>query len=184
MVTEPHRLRALSHRVRLELIGALQLHGQLTATEAGHVTGYSPTTCSFHLRQLAKYGFVEEVQPPSGSGRQRPWKLSHLGLAIRTDAGEVKAGSAAELLLRSTRVRCFSRYERWLAGKTDVDASWRDAASLSEAVLLASEPELQELTNELKAVVTAWHERVTARPSTPDMRPVQLVALAFPVLDD
>ena len=58
-------LRALAHPVRVALIETLSVEGPLTATEAGERIGESPTTCSFHLRQLAKYGFVEEA----GAGR-------------------------------------------------------------------------------------------------------------------
>lgn len=51
----------MAHPVRVALLEALSLQGPMTATEAGERIGESPTTCSFHLRQLAKYGFVEEA---------------------------------------------------------------------------------------------------------------------------
>ena len=44
----------------------------MTATQAGEALGESPANVSFHLRTLAKYGFVEEA--PGGTGRQRPWR--------------------------------------------------------------------------------------------------------------
>ena len=65
-VNDPKTLRALTHPVRLALLEALALEGPLTATAAGELIGESPTTCSFHFRQLAKYGFVEEAA--SGPG--------------------------------------------------------------------------------------------------------------------
>lgn len=55
--------------VRLALLEVLTFRGPLTATEAGQLIEESPTTCSFHLRQLAKYGFVEEGW--GGAGRRR-----------------------------------------------------------------------------------------------------------------
>ncbi|WP_423202937.1 winged helix-turn-helix domain-containing protein [Micromonospora kangleipakensis] len=66
-------MRALSHPVRLALMEALG-EGPLTATQAGELIGEIPTTCSFHLRQLARYGFVEEAG--GGRGRARPWRLT------------------------------------------------------------------------------------------------------------
>ncbi|HXC45240.1 MAG TPA: helix-turn-helix domain-containing protein, partial [Solirubrobacteraceae bacterium] len=71
-LSDARTMRALSHPVRLALIETLGLAGPLTATQAGERIGESPTTCSFHLRQLAKYGFVEEAG--GGSGRARPWR--------------------------------------------------------------------------------------------------------------
>ncbi|HWD74930.1 MAG TPA: helix-turn-helix domain-containing protein, partial [Solirubrobacteraceae bacterium] len=70
-VTDPRSLRGLAHPVRLALIGLLRREGPLTATQAGERIGESPASCSFHLRQLAKYGLVEEAG--AGPGRRRPW---------------------------------------------------------------------------------------------------------------
>jgi DNA-binding transcriptional ArsR family regulator len=67
-------IRALAHPVRIALLEALVDAGTLTATEAGEHVGESPANASFHLRQLAKYGFVEEAE--GGTGRRRPWQLA------------------------------------------------------------------------------------------------------------
>ena len=37
--------------------------------------GESPANCAFHLRTLAKYGFVEEAG--GGRGRERPWRQTY-----------------------------------------------------------------------------------------------------------
>ncbi|HWJ42006.1 MAG TPA: helix-turn-helix domain-containing protein, partial [Solirubrobacterales bacterium] len=66
-LTDPRALRAMAHPTRLELIGLLRRGGPLTATRAARQIGESPASCSFHLRQLAKYGLVEEA----GGGRGR-----------------------------------------------------------------------------------------------------------------
>jgi len=60
-VSDARRLRALTHPVRLALIGKLVLHGPLTAAAASELIGEPPSTCSFHFRQLAKYVVVEEA---------------------------------------------------------------------------------------------------------------------------
>ena len=54
-------MRALTHPVRLALLDAGNSQGPLTATQAGELIGEPPNTCSFHFRQLARYGFVEEA---------------------------------------------------------------------------------------------------------------------------
>ena len=36
----------------------------ISALEAGELIGESPTTCSFHFRQLEKYGFTEVAALP------------------------------------------------------------------------------------------------------------------------
>ena len=76
-LTDPKAMRALAHPVRLALLEAFADTDTLTATEAGERVGESPANASFHLRQLAKYGFVEEAD--GGTGRRRPWKLKKGG---------------------------------------------------------------------------------------------------------
>src|SRR5688572_19612935 len=77
-IVDPRAMRALTHPVRIDLIEALAMYGPLTATAAAEHIGQSPTTCSFHLRQLAKYGFVTSAAKPGA--RERPWKLERYGL--------------------------------------------------------------------------------------------------------
>ena len=93
-LTDSQTLRALTHPVRIALIEALLLGGAMTATEVGERIGESPTTCSFHLRQLAKYGFVEEAG--GGKGRSRPWRLTSIGMqfAPRTRPGNRDRGGS------------------------------------------------------------------------------------------
>lgn len=71
---DPRALRALAHPTRLALVGLLRRHGPLTATQAAEHVGESPSSCSFHLRQLARWGLVEEAG--GGTGRQRPWRAT------------------------------------------------------------------------------------------------------------
>src|ERR1700677_5032717 len=76
-ITDARTLRALAHPVRIALFEELALGGAMTATAIGERIGETATTCSFHLRQLAKYGFVEEAG--RGKGRARPWRRTSLG---------------------------------------------------------------------------------------------------------
>jgi len=90
-VTDPRVLRALAHPIRLALLGLLRREGPLTATRAGELLGEVPASCSFHLRQLARYGLVEEAG--GGVGRQRPWRAT----ALSTTWPAVPAGPATVL---------------------------------------------------------------------------------------
>src|ERR1700736_5177120 len=73
-LTDPRALRAVAHPVRLQLVGLLRREGPLTATQAAERLRQSPASCSFHLRQLAKHGLVEEAG--GGRGRERPWRAT------------------------------------------------------------------------------------------------------------
>src|SRR5262249_61369493 len=69
-ITDARAMRALAHPVRLALLEALVHAGTLTATQASELLGESPANCAFHLRTLAKYGYV--VEAGGGRGRGRP----------------------------------------------------------------------------------------------------------------
>ena len=81
-LTDPKAIRALAHPVRMALLEALGHAGTLTATQASEMLGESPANCAFHLRTLAKYGFVEEAG--GGRGRERPWRQTYDGMSWQT----------------------------------------------------------------------------------------------------
>ena len=106
-ITDPKAMRAMAHPIRLALLEALTDAGTLTATEAGELVGESPANASFHLRQLAKYGFVEEAE--GGTGRKRPWKLVHLGMSFTDVHDDPETATAARGLDRVLRDRYLAR---------------------------------------------------------------------------
>jgi DNA-binding transcriptional ArsR family regulator len=65
---------ALGHPIRVALLDLLAQRGTVTATEAARELGESSGACSFHLRQLERYGHVEEAE--GRRGRVRPWRLA------------------------------------------------------------------------------------------------------------
>ena len=80
----------------------------LTATEASELIGESPSNCAFHLRTLAKYGFLREA---AGSNRrERPWTLAYpSGVHINPRPGDPQATLAAGALIRTILGRWLSR---------------------------------------------------------------------------
>ena len=143
-LTDSRTLRALTHPVRIALIEALLLGGAMTATEVGERIGESPTTCSFHLRQLAKYGFVEEAG--GGKGRSRPWRLTSVGMQFATAHDDPETEMAAGALVRMLRERQFGRYLTWLETNKNFPREWRDAAGSSESLIYLTAGELESST--------------------------------------
>ena len=180
-LTDSQTLRALTHPVRIALIEALLLNGAMTATEVGERISESPTTCSFHLRQLAKYGFVEEAG--GGKGRSRPWRLTSTGMQFSSVHADPETELAAGALVRMLRDRQFARYRTWLETNQDFPREWRDAAGSSESIIYLTPGELDELSEEVLALVLPrFRERLTdpaRRP--PDAVPVEILMLAYPI---
>jgi DNA-binding MarR family transcriptional regulator len=73
VLDDPGRLKALSHPLRRRILHRLRAHGAATSTTIGEVLGANTGTTSYHLRQLEKYGFIEEIAERS-TGRERWWR--------------------------------------------------------------------------------------------------------------
>jgi DNA-binding transcriptional ArsR family regulator len=83
-VTDPRTLRALAHPLRTGLLALLRAEGPSTASRLGQRVGESSGTTSYHLRQLAALGFVEEVAG-RGTARERWWRAMHRSTRWRTE---------------------------------------------------------------------------------------------------
>jgi predicted ArsR family transcriptional regulator len=180
-VNDARTLKALAHPVRVALMEALSVEGPITATEAGELIGESPTTCSFHLRQLAKYGFVEEAG--GGKGRARPWRLPHRGLNISSDNDDPEAAVAAGTLARMWRENQLRRLEHWRDTRSSYPEQWRSAATHSESLMWLTAEELKELNEDLlEILMTRFEERRTDPSLRPEgSLPVEVLLFNYPV---
>jgi DNA-binding transcriptional ArsR family regulator len=180
-VTDARTLRALAHPVRIALIEALILGGAMTATEVGERIGESPTTCSFHLRQLAKYGFVEEAG--GGKGRARPWQMTSIGFSFASAHDDAESEIAANALLHLLRERQLGRYQHWLETKASYPRIWRDAANDSEYLFYLTVEELNQLNHDLATLLIPRFSERIADPSTRPAGsvPVELLLFSYPI---
>jgi DNA-binding transcriptional ArsR family regulator len=144
---DPRAMRALAHPVRLALLEVLADEGQLTATEAGERVGESPANASFHLRQLAKYGFVEEAE--GGTGRKRPWKRRHVGLRFTDVHDDPETAGAARALDRTFRDRVLARAERALEERNALPDEWRAVTGMNQIRFYLTPDELKALDQDL-----------------------------------
>jgi predicted ArsR family transcriptional regulator len=182
-ITDPQSLRALGHPVRLALLEAL-LAGPLTATQAGEILGESPTTCSFHLRQLAKYGFVEEAG--GGPGRTRPWRLTHTGWRAPAQPDNPDFTRAVQALDHVLLDRLYARIRRFVDSVATYPAEWQQAATGETSYLHVTAEELRELLEEHKKVNERFRERWAERNEHADRRPegtlpVEILIGGYPI---
>jgi len=181
-LTDARTLRALTHPVRVALIEELVRGGAMTATELGERIGETPTTCSFHLRQLAKYGFVEEAG--GGRGRSRPWRMTGIGWSF-TPGGDPAAELASEAALRLFRERSLARYETWRRTRGAYPPQWRQASEDSEYLFYLTAEEMAQLGRELQEVLIRWRQ-LGGRVDDPARRPpgslpVETLLFSFPI---
>jgi len=179
-LTDVRAMRAITHPVRLALIEALVVDGPMTATKAGEVIGESATTCSFHFRQLARYGFVEEAS--IGPGRTRTWRLSHLGMRFSGGHDDPDVRTAAYALDEMLRERYFTRLQTYYETRHRLPARWQQVTGASEAVLHVTPDELSAVDAEITAILQRFRDRIAdARLRPPDSLPVEVLLFAYPI---
>jgi DNA-binding transcriptional ArsR family regulator len=176
-LTDPMTMRALAHPVRIRLLELLIRSGELTATEAAEELGESPANCSFHLRTLARYGFVEEA--PRRGGRRRPWRAATLGVTFDEQAGELALAGAE--LLRVETGRLHERHLTWLATSPSYPAEWRSAAIEHSGLVYLTPDELTEIGRAVSELLAPFTSRLTDPVRPAGSAPVQFAFSAFPV---
>src|ERR1700733_10600659 len=139
-LTDPRALRALAHPIRLELVGLLRRRGPLTATQAAELIGESSGSTSFHLRQLAKYGLVEDAG--GGAGRERPWRATAMFTGWPGGADSPELAAASGLLSGVIAEKYFEWLMRWLENRDSEPAEWQAAAQFGDTLLWVTPEEL------------------------------------------
>jgi len=172
-------MRAMAHPTRIDLMELVAREGELTATEAGERLGLSPANCSFHLRQLAKHGFVEEGE--RRPGRARPWRLGSVRHSWDETGADAETDAAAKALTSVVLDRDVDRLHAWIAGRGDVGPAWRKAAFLTESLMYLTREELEALGRAITEQVLAYSDRIDPDRRPDGAVPVQFLTAGFPL---
>jgi DNA-binding transcriptional ArsR family regulator len=153
-------LRAMAHPLRLRLIGALRKDGPATASQLARRLGESSGATSYHLRILAKYGFVEDAADRN-RGRERWWRASDEGVEWSTDTDDLGLVEADRTLGRQLVAEYGRWLQRWYDETPTWDRSWRAAAMGTDQWFELTPGELRELSDEVLAVLERYADRRT-----------------------
>jgi DNA-binding transcriptional ArsR family regulator len=178
-IRDVRTLAALAHPVRTALLSHLMAVGPRTASECAAAVGASASNCSWHLRHLARFGFVERAEG-GADGRERPWRAAATGFDFApVEQDQEPATRAALQTLAAVRMDEEVRLARtYLRGEDELPEQWRQAAALSTYGLLLSPAELAELNAWLDAAIRPYIA-LTREDAPPDAEPVHLFLSAF-----
>lgn len=169
-------LRAMAHPLRLRLIGALRRDGPSTASVLARRLGESSGATSYHLRMLAKYGFVED-DSERNRGRERWWQAVDEGVAWSLDTDDVGLLEADRTVGRQLAGEYLRWLELWYEEMPGWDRRWRAAASSTDQWFELTPEELRSLADEVLGVLERYAGR---RERTPDSERTMVVFHAFP----
>lgn len=157
-VHDPRVLRAIAHPVRNRILTELSASGSLRAADLALVLDIPANQASFHLRQLARYGLVEEDPEAARDRRDRMWRVPSVGLSVNLrDIESSPGGRAAAQVFRRNRAA-------W--AHVAVDAAYAEAAeegthrSISDHALKLTRAEAVDLAQQVTELVESFAERV------------------------
>ncbi|MFC4038408.1 helix-turn-helix domain-containing protein [Dactylosporangium siamense] len=183
-MTDPRAMRALAHPLRLELLDQLAVAGTLTAAQASVRVGETPANCSFHLRLLARYGFVEQAE--GGRGRERPWRRVPGGIGTPATHDDETTADAARALTDVMVERHLDTVRRYRADvQPGLPPEWLDLSGHTNVITHLTLQEARELHDDMIAVLTRYHDRSTDPSRRPaGSRPVRFFGYLMPLPPD
>ncbi|MEY9963590.1 DNA-binding transcriptional ArsR family regulator [Streptacidiphilus sp. MAP12-16] len=181
-IGDPKAMKALAHPLRLDLIELLGEIGPATAARCGRILDVSQASCSFHLRQLARYGFVEDAGQGSDR-RERLWRLvdRRFRFAPGLDLDPVVTQQLSQVLAR----REIERVLEYLERRPGEPEEWRRADVLTTAKLPLSAADLADITTKWSELLAPYLAKAEANDAQlqPGQRHVRFFLAASPLPD-
>ncbi|WP_433389334.1 winged helix-turn-helix domain-containing protein [Micromonospora sp. KLBMP9576] len=178
-LSDPKALRGYAHPLRMALIGLLRQQGPMTATQAAERLGETVPNCSFHLRQLAKYGLAERA--PGADARERPWRATALNTSWDDASDDPQTRAAVDQLGAAQLALYVRKAEDFLARRADEPTAWRAVTGFGDRQVYVTADEMAELRARIDGLLAEYDDRIvdpTKRPA--GSRKVSLIRLAVP----
>jgi DNA-binding transcriptional ArsR family regulator len=164
-LTDPRALHALAHPVRLAILDFLREREVATATDCAPAVGESVQSCAYHLRMLAKWGIVEQVD--GGDRRKRLWRLRVSGFSVPKMAGASPQFDAAWAALRGHIVaRDIEIVREFVEDDDAFTAAQHRLSTVRNLTLHATPEELERLADQVSALLWQFvRDEKAARPA-------------------
>lgn len=177
---DPRTLRAVAHPLRGALLYELYARGSANATVLAKAVEEPVNSVSFHLRQLAKYGLIQEAPDLATDRRQRWWRPA-FSEGIRVSYDKLKDSPGGEVAFEVFRQNSVSNWhlllDRFFEPRPESDETW----VINNVPMLLTHDESREYAEDVYALMTKWAERGKAEnPAAADRRTYLAVALVMP----
>ncbi|MFI6038312.1 ArsR/SmtB family transcription factor [Streptomyces sp. NPDC051315] len=194
-------LKALAHPRRQRMLEHLTLHGPATSATLARALGLNTGSTSYHLRELARYGFVEQTEsraaPADGRaardtdaathGKNRRGPARHRERWWRAVPGDLRLPPRSRQSREMRHVMDELNHHAYAADlelferlRRDAEdgAPWADAFPYSRGTVRLTLPELREFFEEYIALLNRYKRPESETP--PGARTLLTRFLAFP----
>jgi Helix-turn-helix domain len=158
-IENPKAIRALAHPRRLEILALLRDAKPLTVTEIARQIGDSTASVSYHLQQLALYGFIERATE-ADRGREKPWRARNISYSFDTSRRDDAAFNAATHSLRWAMTKQIQQIiDGYLTQAQSLPREWQEAAVISESGIYVTASELRNISIKMLEVLEPYRGR-------------------------
>jgi DNA-binding transcriptional ArsR family regulator len=172
------QLKALSHPARVRMLGLLRVDGPATATMLAARLGLNSGATSYHLRQLAQHGFVED-DAERGNGRDRWWRAVHQSTQTGPEApGDREGAEVLDAYLQSVAVVLTEQLQRAMEERALLPEPWRNASEFSDYVLRLTPAAARRVRDAIHEAISSIDEDPASEES--EQFVVQLTAFPLP----
>jgi hypothetical protein len=161
-LTNLKELRAIAHPLRNRLLVEFFTRQVGTATSLAEAVGEPVNKVSFHLRLLAKYGFIEEAPELARDGRDRWWRLAYAD-GIDWDELAVSHSDAVRAQHRQGLDHTLSQIRDFFSGAYEQLPAWEQGRFSHDWYLQLTPEEAEAFNREYLQLCSEWRDRVTAK---------------------
>jgi DNA-binding transcriptional ArsR family regulator len=178
-VSDVAALKAIAHPLRVRLLGALRMDGPATASELARRFNESSGATSYHLRQLARFGYVED-DPEQPNARDRRWRAAHqyTSWSDADLAGDPEGAEAARWMRERQRAFAARVATAFDDARDSWSAEWQRAAGQNDLAARLTPASLTELTERVQALAEEYAARDAG---APEAEQVVIYLAGFPV---
>ncbi|MEV6195603.1 helix-turn-helix domain-containing protein [Streptomyces sp. NPDC051920] len=169
-------LKALAHPLRQELLTRLRRQGPATSAELAAEFSEDRGATSYHLRQLARFGFIEEDAARS-AGRRKYWRAVPQDVRLPRHPTDPETAAAAEAVGRQWMASADRDLTTYLSHRESF-GEFAAAAMHSFGGTTLTAEELVQFGEEYIAFLSRWHREPDQ--ASPGSRHVSVVFHAFP----
>lgn len=147
------QLRALSHPVRMRILGLLRTLGPATATLIARRLGLNSGATSYHLRQLAEHGFVEEASG-LGTKRERWWRAASQVTSVpEPDDPDDEGRDATDAFHQVVVTQQAQRMQAAAERRGGEAQEWRRATSVSDASVAVTAAQAEQIQSRFEQLL-------------------------------
>lgn len=184
LLQDPLAIRALAHPARTELLSLVGRAGALTTATAAREMGISHGLASHHLRQLAKYGFLEQIR--GKNQKERPWKLTSTSQSWANAHATPEGAAAVDVLETVEAEQSLAHLLDWIERRKAWPNAWRRQTGYGRSTVYLTVDEVHQLDKDIDAVIRRYVDErpiddLTSRPT--DSVPVEITMFIVPLAE-